>query len=122
MPADVVRIWLLGLVAFSTVVATLPSILWYAWPAARTAGADRERWGMAMYIITRSFALAAVAVTGAILVQPGLVIGVAVATIIVQGLDVGVAIGRRKPREAAGAGALALFVLASLLAFAMLTA
>ncbi|MFB7892157.1 hypothetical protein ACFC1I_08160 [Microbacterium sp. NPDC056044] len=120
-PTDPATTWLLWLVALATIIAALPSIVWYAWPAAKRAGADRERWGMAMYLITRSFALAAVALAGAVLAEPGLVLGVAIATIVVQALDIAVAVGRRKLRDAFGAGLLAMLVLAAVLAFAMLT-
>ena len=108
---------LLWLVAVATVVAAIPSIALYAWPEAKRAGADHERWGRAMYIITRSSALAAVALLGALLSASGVVLGVAVASVLVQALDVAVAARRRKTREAIGAGALALLVLATVVIF-----
>jgi hypothetical protein len=112
---------LLWFVAVVTALANLPSIVWYGLPAARAAGNDRERWGAAMYVVTRAFALMAVPLIGASLIQYGVVLGAAAVVILVQALDIAVAARRRKPREAIGAGVLATLVLCSVVTYAVLT-
>lgn len=110
-------IWQLWVLALAVIIANLPSVIWYGVPAAKTAGTDRERWGMAMYVVTRSVALMTSAVIGVALNQSGIVIGVAIASILVQAMDIPIALRRRRPAEAVGAGFLALMVLAAILAY-----
>jgi hypothetical protein len=102
-----------------TVLSAIPGLL-YAIQSARQAGDDHERQIVALYAAARSGALVVLAIVPFFGRFAGWLLAIAVAMILVQGLDALIGIRRRQLAMIAGPAVLAVLNLAALMLFVVL--